>query len=553
MPLITSDLGPAAPHRVAITPPKSPLTHFSLSRNSSLEGLAALRHSSSILPQWPAQSSESRPTHQRDAHLPSCWCTMLDVEELDVSECLRQPAEDVWCGGDATAGADMGAMRDGECVCGGAAAGDIDVCVAVADAGRGVDFGGATGGCGAAAGLAGRHYEPAFADGVPGAELLPVPDRGPASPSTSPRSSSHSPSSSTLFASVVPPPTSIPWSLTSIASSFLLKPIQRLIKYPLFYKQLCEVTPPAHPDYEATVCLLSATDSVIRVLQEVKEREDEYEKLQEMEGRIKGLPAGFKLTRRDRRLLAQGLMERVQLPPAREEASDSPVPWTTTHGARPERQNQAGWSPMQWSGHSSKNMSSSPLRSSYWSQWNHQSGSSSGESSVSPGALKVESTRKLSPQRYSTASANRENKPPGNPLPRASKTPYSWGPPPRSLLTVNKDHYLCSQPALSLRAQSDEQQQQQQRGLDRRKSMPVGRPSISARKPKETPVHVFVFSDLVPLAMKHSDGVRLIRSATTKLHLKKKEPQSYYYSLVDHVGLSTLLSVEDLSGHRSFL
>ncbi|KNZ62296.1 uncharacterized protein VP01_12895g1, partial [Puccinia sorghi] len=40
---------------------------------------------------------------------------------------------------------------------------------------------------------------------------------------------------------------------------------------------------------------LTVTDLVIRVLQEVKEREDEYSKLQVLEGRMKRIPVGFKL------------------------------------------------------------------------------------------------------------------------------------------------------------------------------------------------------------------------------------------------------------------
>ncbi|KNZ59331.1 uncharacterized protein VP01_1756g3 [Puccinia sorghi] len=619
----SSDLGPAAPHRVAITPPKSPLTHFSLSRNSSLEGLAALRHSNSISPRSPLKKTSPRSLHFRqlskilnfcakDAvgleddtnsgngpssppspaqpnvmHTPppvgvpcSTWKNSMSQSAYDnllrmygAVEMRRQ--ELIWelC---ETESAFATGLRqvistfasplrtpEGAWISGvpPEVARQLDWLEDIANLHSQMAFQ-ARNCCQyqtEALGLV-VHISEVFLELSPKLQLYQpylVRFR-----SVTAAIDSMVADLNSDFGEFVRMQSSLPECGRMSMTSFLLKPIQRLMKYPLFYKQLCEVTPPAHPDYEATVCLLSATDSVIRVLQEVKEREDEYEKLQEMEGRIKGLPSGFKLARRDRRLLAQGLMKRVQLPPARGEGSDSPgsnnskynLPWTTTHGARPESRN-AGWSPLPWSGHSSENMSSSPSRSSYRSQWSHHSGSSSGESSGAPGALLVDSTRKLSPQRYSSASANRENEPPGNLLPRASKPLYSWGPPPRSSLAVDEEHYLRPRPALPLRAQSDEQQQQQQRqqrGLDRRKSLPVGRPSISARKPKETPLHVFVFSDLVLLATKHSDGVRLIRSATTKLHRKKKEPQSCYYSLVDQVGLSTLLSVEDLSGQLDY-
>ncbi|KDE09249.1 hypothetical protein MVLG_00569 [Microbotryum lychnidis-dioicae p1A1 Lamole] len=94
-------------------------------------------------------------------------------------------------------------------------------------------------------------------------------------------------------------------------SSFLLKPVQRLMKYPLFFKQLCELTPKDHVDYRATISLLRDTDLIIRVMQEVKSREDEYEELKRIEAKMRGLPQGFRLAQRDRRLLAQGSMKRI--------------------------------------------------------------------------------------------------------------------------------------------------------------------------------------------------------------------------------------------------
>ncbi|CAH7677007.1 expressed protein [Phakopsora pachyrhizi] len=96
-------------------------------------------------------------------------------------------------------------------------------------------------------------------------------------------------------------------------TSFLLKPIQRLMKYPLFFKRLFDATPVNHPDHQATSNLLYSSDSMIRVLQEVKGREDEYRNLKLLETKIRGLWPGFQLARRDRTLLAQGFLRRVQL------------------------------------------------------------------------------------------------------------------------------------------------------------------------------------------------------------------------------------------------
>ena len=114
-------------------------------------------------------------------------------------------------------------------------------------------------------------------------------------------------------------------------NSFLLKPVQRLMKYPLFFKvrrscrkrcgkrrllfilvhfdciqQLAELTPWDHPDYLATQQLCSATEKTIRHLNGVKAREEDYLELKSLESRIRGLPDDFHLASRQRRLLKQG-------------------------------------------------------------------------------------------------------------------------------------------------------------------------------------------------------------------------------------------------------
>ncbi|BGP25017.1 rho guanyl-nucleotide exchange factor [Rhodotorula toruloides] len=96
-------------------------------------------------------------------------------------------------------------------------------------------------------------------------------------------------------------------------ASFLLKPVQRLMKFPLFFKQLCDLTPRDHPDFGATLVLYQSTDSMIRALQEVKAREDEYEELKVLETRLRGLPEKFKLAKRDRKLVMQGLLKQVHV------------------------------------------------------------------------------------------------------------------------------------------------------------------------------------------------------------------------------------------------
>lgn len=73
------------------------------------------------------------------------------------------------------------------------------------------------------------------------------------------------------------------------------------------------MTPRSHPDHLPTFSLLHSTDLVIRVMQEVKAREEEYDYVKSLAVRIAGMPPGFKLARRERRLIAQGLLRRIIL------------------------------------------------------------------------------------------------------------------------------------------------------------------------------------------------------------------------------------------------
>ncbi|KAI9464387.1 hypothetical protein F5148DRAFT_1285886 [Russula earlei] len=96
------------------------------------------------------------------------------------------------------------------------------------------------------------------------------------------------------------------WSV----EAFLVEPVNRLVDYPIHFKHLLDVTPQGHPDHLATLSLLHCTETVIRVMREVKLQEDEYELVREKLGQIKGLPASLQLAHRSRRLLARGRLER---------------------------------------------------------------------------------------------------------------------------------------------------------------------------------------------------------------------------------------------------
>ncbi|KAG8827008.1 hypothetical protein FRC18_009938 [Serendipita sp. 400] len=96
-------------------------------------------------------------------------------------------------------------------------------------------------------------------------------------------------------------------------SSLLLKPMQRLTKYPLFFKQIWELTPRSHVDHLSAFSLYYSTDLVIKVIQEVKAREEEYRYMVELASRIDNFPTQFQLAHRERRLVSQGLLRKVAI------------------------------------------------------------------------------------------------------------------------------------------------------------------------------------------------------------------------------------------------
>ncbi|KAG1743789.1 hypothetical protein EDB19DRAFT_540023 [Suillus lakei] len=113
------------------------------------------------------------------------------------------------------------------------------------------------------------------------------------------------------------------WSL----EKYLVEPVHRLSQYPDFFHRLWHATPKSHPDYLSTLSVLHSAKLTIRVLSEVKDREDEYEFVKDMLSHIQNVPS--QLPCRDRRLLMHG-----PVACARVENDDLPImrPSTNLHG-----------------------------------------------------------------------------------------------------------------------------------------------------------------------------------------------------------------------------
>ncbi|EJD38351.1 hypothetical protein AURDEDRAFT_187753 [Auricularia subglabra TFB-10046 SS5] len=102
------------------------------------------------------------------------------------------------------------------------------------------------------------------------------------------------------------------WSSKTLTTALRL-PTTHCMDYPAQFQKLWQCTPRSHPDHLATFSLYHSTELIVRVMLEVRSREEEYERVKDLSTRISGLPHNFALARRERRLVAQGLLRRVQL------------------------------------------------------------------------------------------------------------------------------------------------------------------------------------------------------------------------------------------------
>ncbi|GAA5839238.1 hypothetical protein JCM11251_006015 [Rhodosporidiobolus azoricus] len=313
-------------------------------------------------------------------------------------------------------------------------------------------------------------------------------------------------------------------------SSFLLKPVQRLMKYPLFFRQLCDLTPTGHPDHSPALNLLLHTDYTLRCLQEVKIREDEYEEAKVLQSRISGLPQGFQLAARDRRLIAHGVLRRVHVNDRDRAVLDMDAM------ARAGRRGAAlrGAAPIPPSLSSPPTQPAPPL--SPVDDTRPQSTiSDSGSSSFTYASDRSSSSLGWTPPTT-----------PGSALPTSPGFPHFR---PDSMVSnassTHSDDYTTAKagsvpPSAFSNASTRFQTAQQQR--------------LVKTKAKESSVHVFVFSDVIILATKHSDASKFVRNAAAaakggrKSGGKERAGTLPTYRVLEGEGVARVLSVADLSG-----
>lgn len=87
-------------------------------------------------------------------------------------------------------------------------------------------------------------------------------------------------------------------------------------------QRLLGCTPKDHPDYLPTFSLLQSIDVIVRVMTEVKVREDEYDFIKDLASNIRGFPPSLQLASRDRRLLCQAQLSLA--PESEQDPSSTP-------------------------------------------------------------------------------------------------------------------------------------------------------------------------------------------------------------------------------------
>ncbi|WWD22158.1 hypothetical protein CI109_106647 [Kwoniella shandongensis] len=248
--------------------------------------------------------------------------------------------------------------------------------------------------------------------------------------------------------------------------SMLLKPVQRLTKYPLFLKRLLDVTPYPHPAHAEILSLLSTTESIILTLQATKAREEDFEQLQALESRLQGLPEGFVLAQRGRKLIGQGQV--VRIVPGKDLAPVFSA--SVVSGSGIQGRGRAG------SFHSSRGSISSTVSS---------SAPSTAASSVSPWDFSAS----LTPSRTSAFSVS------------STSSSYYGGPPSRSN-SINKNQYQASpspsRPSTVTRSPSSASSfSADSYSFSHSRPTTPSSSSKSRKKEKEENLTMLVFNDLV--------------------------------------------------------
>ncbi|KAG1123723.1 hypothetical protein G6F42_010286 [Rhizopus arrhizus] len=92
-------------------------------------------------------------------------------------------------------------------------------------------------------------------------------------------------------------------------TAYLLTPIQRVMKYPLFFRSLSECLPEADGDIENIECFLMEMDVVLRYFEKQKKESEDFIKLEDLASRISGLEGStIRIAEYGRKLIYEGYL-----------------------------------------------------------------------------------------------------------------------------------------------------------------------------------------------------------------------------------------------------
>lgn len=294
-------------------------------------------------------------------------------------------------------------------------------------------------------------------------------------------------------------------------------------------QRLLDSTSESHPDHHATVDLCEDIDEMVRALQEVKMREEEYESLKVLESELVGLPDGFRLAERTRTLLFEGTVRQLHLTErdrfALEQARADVAKPRPSLRARAPSDSGLVRPDLRSMGLSATSRRSSdrvlPLRERPIS-----TASSTGASTSSASASDTSPSIQTTSTRPSTASSERSTtlatSSPAPPITAPSKSLRE--PPPPSLPPQSKRSSLIAPPTDTPLAASE--------------LIRVQAPPKLRIRAKESSMHVWVFSDLVLLA-RREDIAKLSRSERRHTQPPRR--------LVDDIGVCRLAHLVDFA------
>src|SRR5690606_15343253 len=76
---------------------------------------------------------------------------------------------------------------------------------------------------------------------------------------------------------------------------YLIKPVQRICKYPLLFKELLKCTPQDHPDYWALEATLVKLEEVAHSVNQSKAQSEQQRRLLEIQSRLDGYDVSLAL------------------------------------------------------------------------------------------------------------------------------------------------------------------------------------------------------------------------------------------------------------------